>query len=691
MKTKTIILLTCFILLGIESFAQTSRFYETNPDRKRANIWYFGQYAGIDFNNSIQSKSDGKGYSWEGCASICDTSGRLLYYSDGKSIFDKNNDTVKNGNNLLGGFSSTQGVIILCHPLNDSIFYIVTSPNATQTNIGLNLSIINSKLNNGKGEVILKNKVILQNSCEKISAVYHKNNTDIWLIGHEWESNNFYSFLITKDGINYCTVISPAGSYLGYQFGSLNSTGQLKFSNNGNNLINPVVMKSSSEIFKFNNETGKITFNSTLVNKRPAYGVEFSIDSKLFYMTETGNDSSFIFQYSTSSPTNKTILSRKKFMDIQGLQIASNGEIIIAENDSTTISRITFPNIKGVNCTLQKMSISLSPKKSAYGLPNFNQSYFYTPSIDFAYHYDCINNSIDFVGRDTFFADTHKWTIGEINHSTEGTYSKKNITHIFKDTGTYQIQYVASKGNRSDTVIKKLMIYPKIRKDFLGRDTAYETGTSFSKTLKAPLGMHCYYWQKDSSTSASFQADTTGIFICRITSQSFCVVTDTIVISSCINDLAVPILTRTLDSLYASHSLADSFIWYRNGLQYRITNVPNLALSDTGKYRVEAAKKGHCNRSSNSQYVNKFGTNYPGIIPDAIKVYPNPTKEVLNIEFDRVDKYEIIVYDLVGQIVLRLHTDTNLDLNLKEFSEGIYLLHITNTKNEQANFKIIKV
>lgn len=202
--------------------------------------------------------------------------------------------------------------------------------------------------------------------------------------------------------------------------------------------------------------------------------------------------------------------------------------------------------------------------------------------------------------------------------------------------------------------------------------------------------MHCYFWQNDSSKSATFKTDTTGTFICRITNQSFCIVTDSIVISSCKNDLTIPSIFRSKDSLYTYQPQADSFVWYRNGLLYRITKVPFLALSDTGIYRVEAAKKGHCNRSSNIQYVNKLNINSTGVIQDVIRVLPNPTRELISIEFIQKDDYDIFIYNQLGQKVFSVKTDSNINLNLKDFSAGIYLMHIVNSKNEQLNLKILK-
>lgn len=269
------------------------------------------------------------------------------------------------------------------------------------------------------------------------------------------------------------------------------------------------------------------------------------------------------------------------------------------------LSSIDNPEGDGLACNFNIKSITLK-RECTSSLPNFDQSYFYTPSVNFKFKVNCFDNSIYFEGIDTFSATIFKWTIGKVGKSVEASYTTKNTTHLFRDTGAYNVSFIASNGNRKDTITKSILIYPKLSKYFLGKDTAYAQGTSFNKVLKTPLGMHCQIWQ-DSSGLTSFFTDTAGIYICKVTNKSFCEVTDTIVITECINSLTTPSLYRSRDTLYTYQQLADSFVWYRNNVQYRITKEPFIRLIDTGIYRVEAARNGYCNKSSITNHVNKLG------------------------------------------------------------------------------------
>jgi hypothetical protein len=58
---------------------------------KRVNVWYFGYNAGLNFNTGTPTPlTDGALSIWEGCATICDENGNLLFYTDGSSIWNKN-------------------------------------------------------------------------------------------------------------------------------------------------------------------------------------------------------------------------------------------------------------------------------------------------------------------------------------------------------------------------------------------------------------------------------------------------------------------------------------------------------------------------------------------------------------------------------------------------------------------------
>ena len=56
--------------------------------QKEANIWYFGENAGLDFNSGTpQPLTGGQLNTFEGCSTFSDNSGNLLFYSDGTTVW----------------------------------------------------------------------------------------------------------------------------------------------------------------------------------------------------------------------------------------------------------------------------------------------------------------------------------------------------------------------------------------------------------------------------------------------------------------------------------------------------------------------------------------------------------------------------------------------------------------------------
>src|SRR6185295_5787743 len=186
MKTwLTYLLLFC----GLVSHAQ-----------KEADHWYFGHLAGLDFSGgSPVAVSDGTLVTEEGCASISDKAGNLLFYTDGGVVFNRNHVIMPNGSGLKGNISSTQSAVVVKSPGNDSIYYVFTIGSESQTT-GFCYSIVNMKKDNGKGDVTLKNVNLYLGAHEKIGAVLHCDQKSTWVVIRQWESDAYLAYLVTASG-----------------------------------------------------------------------------------------------------------------------------------------------------------------------------------------------------------------------------------------------------------------------------------------------------------------------------------------------------------------------------------------------------------------------------------------------------------------------------------------------------------
>ncbi len=69
------------------------------------NIWVFGDRAGMDFNGSSPHAFLGVHRFPEACANVCDNNGRLLFSTNGNTVWDSNHVVMPNGNALISDFS----------------------------------------------------------------------------------------------------------------------------------------------------------------------------------------------------------------------------------------------------------------------------------------------------------------------------------------------------------------------------------------------------------------------------------------------------------------------------------------------------------------------------------------------------------------------------------------------------------
>src|SRR6185369_955314 len=154
------------------------------------NNWYFGAQAGLNFNGAVPSTlSNGAMNAPEGCSSISDKSGNLLFYTNGVTVYNRNHQTMLNGTALLGHVSAFQSCVIVPVPNTDSLFYIFTT-DAWENNFanGYRYHIVNMNHDNGKGEVVFKNGSLSAPSCERLTAARHANGVDVWVIGNDKSS-----------------------------------------------------------------------------------------------------------------------------------------------------------------------------------------------------------------------------------------------------------------------------------------------------------------------------------------------------------------------------------------------------------------------------------------------------------------------------------------------------------------------
>ena len=492
------------LLVLILLLAVTNLFSQS----KETNIWYFGKYAGIDFNGGAATPlTNGQLTTTEGCATIADTTGALRFYTDGITVWDKTHQIMPNGVDLMGNSSSTQSGIIIPQPGDDNIYYIFTV-DAWENNLenGFRYSKVDLTLNGGLGDIVAsqKNIKLVDQVCEKVTAVKHGNNNSIWVITHRFNSFDFHAYLISPtNGLSTTPVISSVGDFIGNNIN--NSRGYIKAAANGEKIAMAVngyyIYEPTNyvEIFDFDDETGVLS-NPVHIDgfsaNDSAYGVEFSPNSKYLYVSErTSYGNLYQFDVESNSPSviyaSKHVLSEGTNNGFGAIQLAPDGNIYVARRNSYNIDRILEPDKKGAACEYDPLSFYLSGRRSWEGLPPFIQTYLLP---DFIVDGGCLNDTTYFQ-MNLFAVDSVSWDFGDPNSGVLNYSTDLEPYHIYTEPGIYNVTLTAHLNGL--TGVKTHDTKVNVVEADLGPDTIVCEGQLV--TLSSDVEFASYTWSNNSS------------------------------------------------------------------------------------------------------------------------------------------------------------------------------------------------
>jgi gliding motility-associated-like protein len=485
-------LLRClFILLTLFSGA---KLYCQNETAK----WYFAQWSALDFMSNPPIAVSGCSMGTHGgSASIADSSGNLLFYCNGDTVYTANNTIMANGLGLYAvGSGPAQACMILKKMGSSTNYYLFTLQVNTYAP-GLYYSEIDMSLASGSGSVIAKNIPIYQGKVgEKLTATRHCNGSDIWIVIRDWNFNNiggsnFLSFLVTPSGISTTPVVSNI--WMASTCTGAVDYGCMKISPNGKKLAAAVAfywmwpptlsMSHGIELWDFDNSTGVVSnsialaVNSTTISYQYGYGVEFSPDGTKLYASKINNnqiDHGTLVQFDLCAGSPAAIAASVYTLDIYNtpgcwgvgtLQLAKNKKLYVANysaNTSNFISVVNNPNGQGASCSYSFHSQSTGTGRSAFGLPNFMGSIFYEkpPPVPFTYTsgaaFGCQNVGFEAqtCGGMGFSLQNVLWDFGDPGSGSANASTLNNPVHAYPAVGNYSVQLILyyTCGGGSDTI-----------------------------------------------------------------------------------------------------------------------------------------------------------------------------------------------------------------------------------------------
>jgi gliding motility-associated-like protein len=530
---KHIISILLFLNLSYFLYAQS-----------QANNWYFGHNAGISFNSGNPvALTNGQLITQEGCASISDSLGNLLFYTNGITVWNRNHQVMINGTGLLGGVSSSQSAVIVKKPANNFLYYIFTVPPQSDT-AGLRYTVVDMSLQGGTGEIVQKNIILFQGQMwEKLNAVRHCNNIDVWIISRLFNTDSYYAYLLTASGISGTPVISNTGNIVSGD--PKNSIGILKCSPNGKKIAAANSYLDFVEFMDFNNQTGVLSNPRKLI-VRPstgtypedvgAYGIEYSSDSKYLYVSSYYDafDYTYIHQFDAHLTTEAMIQATKMKVDSQryrqygGMQLAPDGKIYVTEGNYNYLSVIANPNSSAPSCNFQARSFLLGDPALNYsyiGLPTFIQSYLaYNYIYDFTAEFNCQSLSVSFAINYQIGFDSVRWQFDDPLSGNSNTSSSFAPSHLYTTLGIYFPKLIIYKCAGNDTITKRIWVGQV--NTFLGTDTTLCLGDSLRLSGTAPHPIATYLWNTG-TTDSILTVLSSGQYWVRVTLDT-CIYTDTI-------------------------------------------------------------------------------------------------------------------------------------------------------------------
>ena len=449
-----------FVLLTI--FCSLNSFVIAQGEN---NNWLFGNRAGVNFTGGSTSIIAASAVnSNEGVSSISDSLGNLLFYTDGGKVYTRNHTIMPNGTDLGISSPSTQAALIVPLPKSKNIYYIFSLDVEGRAG-GLQVAEVDMTRNGGLGAVISKNDTLEKQSTEKLSGIFHANGTDIWIVTHGVDNNDFNAYLITKDGLERTPVVSSVGTVHKLGLNGLGTIGYMRFSHDGKRLALAVWQELFIvELFDFDAATGivsnpiKIERFTKGINNGP-YGLEFSPNGKYLYVSESnlGSDDSRLMQFyleteDVNVPFTRQIIATSA-SNFGTMLLAPNQKIYVTVNGATALSEISSPNIRGVASNFKTSTLDLVSGIVGYGLPNFLRGFVSTVEFDEI----CLGDSTVFSIESSTKITDAVWDFGD-GKTGRGT----PIKHQYATADTFEVEVEITYANGANQTLETEVVIEKV-------------------------------------------------------------------------------------------------------------------------------------------------------------------------------------------------------------------------------------
>lgn len=372
---KNLILFTCFLL-------PTLAFSQGENDN-----WYFGDHGAVNFSGTTPLVLNNSQMDvLENCGTASDENGKLLFYTNGVYIWNREHTYMQNGIGLTGD-NNNQQLAIIKNPANVNQYFVFTTalnspapgfPNRiaysivdmSMGNIGIDGFPLGKVLDSFKN-VHIEDNIGNTFVSEAITIVPSTPNKFWVLVPH---GNQLYSYLLDSLGfhngnpvvsnLNFPVSLSPPNHF------GIKASPQVNTTTAYTNYVCISYWSPgyANKVYSFNNVTGQITNNLTLnINSVSSYLPEFSKNANILYLAYKNV---YAIDMATATPSSISILQIPK-TDTQPSSLQRNkyGDIYISVQDAYYLGKINNPDVFGPSISLDLTNIPLGTNRTMMGLP----------------------------------------------------------------------------------------------------------------------------------------------------------------------------------------------------------------------------------------------------------------------------------------------------------------------------------
>lgn len=516
-------------------------------------VWYFGSRAGLNFSSGVavrddQAAANNTMWSGEGCVSIADSAGALVYYSNGVTVWDRNHVAAITGLNGDPQTSKSQ-IISVPHPLHKNWYYLFTSPSYGQYYSPIYYSIV-ADSNGTMIPISLNDSLPTPPGCllvgEAITAVPHCNGRDFWVItrGSHWIANStdiwtqrLLVYLISPAGITNPSGVGQLPYIYTFPSGGSSVVGMIKGSPDNKHLVVTHNFGVAS-IVDFDNSTGIISNERSFTSPSGSYhGCSFSPDSRTVYV---GNlTTSTIYGVDITQPILTPVLLTSTVNWPGSFQLGPDSMLYVSRVGSNYASRFTNPNNLSSPGYVQQaiqLDVVYNTVGEIYGLPNMIDGIIPARApLSFNVTFNNCSTAVCVPNGCWGTSYNYSWDFGDNTPIDTNAI----VTHVYAASGQYTITLVISIGNYSYPPIQQPIAVLLTAPSISGPASTCVSQYNYT-TYSVPSGAQNYQWLVagggtivglDTLAYCNVSWSSSGLLTCIVNNGAGCTFTTSVVVT----------------------------------------------------------------------------------------------------------------------------------------------------------------